>query len=147
MSSNSLTVMKIDLHMIRSSSSICFLSYDWSAKMLRVGEWELVQCLWVRTQTHQKLLLCKWFFFFFFILNQTGEIYLCFKINFFSLKEGQDTSFLMKENSSFKDIRIKMNETILGERKKRVEKSPGCLYRRLITYQKATHTQKKKSLK
>lgn len=41
-SSSSLTVMKIDLHMIRSSSSICFLSYDWSAKMLRVGEWELV---------------------------------------------------------------------------------------------------------
>lgn len=30
----------------------------------------------------------------------------------------------MKENSSFKDIRIKINETILGERKKRVEKKP-----------------------
>lgn len=29
----------------------------------------------------------------------------------------------MKENSGFKDIRTKMNETILGERKKKVEKA------------------------
>lgn len=51
----------------------------------------------------------------------------------------------MKENSSFKDIRIKMNEAILGERKKRWKKAlVACIEDSLAI--RRPHTPKKKKI-